>query len=291
MYPHRNPGMEIVLVEHGHLHWAVDQIPEVLSPGSVFFTMPWQAHGSLQMREPKNKIYFTLFPLISDHAKSKQLMPDFLQFSDAEQTLLSNRFAAATRHAWTASDCFRLLFPQCIDRLQGKSELEQSVGRSLLRSCLLELAGMIGQAPDAERFESPTVRKIHRFLQQLPSRLDHSWQLAEMAALCKVKRSHFSNICKQLTGYAPGHYLNRLRFETACHLLRETDRDITDIAFSCGYNSSQYFAENFKHFSRMSPSAYRRLAPELDAISYNNWQHPENRGIDDELSRAQKLKH
>ena len=36
MYPHRNPGMEIVLVEQGHLDGAVDQAPETLNPGTVF---------------------------------------------------------------------------------------------------------------------------------------------------------------------------------------------------------------------------------------------------------------
>lgn len=106
MYPHCNPGMELVWVEQGQLEWAVEQVPEVLRPGTVFFTLPWQMHGSLQIREPRNKIYYALFGLPGSNTEPQDVIrfPESLGFSVEEQRLLSRIFVSATRHAWPASE-------------------------------------------------------------------------------------------------------------------------------------------------------------------------------------------
>lgn len=67
-----------------------------------------------------------------------------------------------------------------------------------------------------------------------------------MAIGCCVKPTQFAEITKYLTGYAPVQYLQRVRFETSCELLRNTEKTITEVAFDCGYASSQYFSEAFK---------------------------------------------
>lgn len=52
-------------------------------------------------------------------------------------------------------------------------------------------------------------------------------------------------------------YLFRLRTERAKTLLRETGIKVIDIAFECGFSSSQYFANTFRHATGMTPSEYR----------------------------------
>jgi AraC family L-rhamnose operon regulatory protein RhaS len=69
------------------------------------------------------------------------------------------------------------------------------------------------------------------------------WTLMEMARRCRMGITLFGNVCKQLTNMTPIEYLNHCRVETACSLLRNArQRSITDVAFSCGFRSSQYFA-------------------------------------------------
>ncbi len=91
---------------------------------------------------------------------------------------------------------------------------------------------------------------------------------------------------RELTGYPPMQYLNRLRFERACALLRNTALQITEIGFSCGYATSQYFAETFKRYARMTPTEYRQNLKTYDDIMRSNWSHPEARSIDDEQKRV-----
>ena len=53
-------------------------------------------------------------------------------------------------------------------------------------------------------------------------------------------------------------FLNFLRINRACTLLKTTSRSVTDIAFEVGYNTVKTFNRNFLKFRGMSPSAFRQ---------------------------------
>ena len=56
--------------------------------------------------------------------------------------------------------------------------------------------------------------------------------------------------CKQL--------VNKIRLTEAARLLRETDRNITEIAIALGFSSSAYFFQVFKRAYNISPSDFRK---------------------------------
>ena len=43
---HRNDGLELVLVERGSALWQVDGVDIAVEAGELFYTFPWQEHGS-----------------------------------------------------------------------------------------------------------------------------------------------------------------------------------------------------------------------------------------------------
>jgi AraC family L-rhamnose operon regulatory protein RhaS len=291
MHPHRNAGMEIVLVEQGHLEWAVDSRPEVLTPGSVFFTLPWQAHGSMLIREPKNRIFYILFELAATYAApcASIRFSQTFGFSPAEQKMLSRLFCGTRQHAWSSSATVRQLFPELVRLLDSPSALNASAAMALLRCLIMELALSIANQSRPQARECDSATRVRRFLQQLSEHIDEPWTLSQMAQECGVGRTQFAKLCQSFSGYPPYMYLSRLRFEKACELLRETSHSITDITYTCGYSSTQYLAASFKKAARMSPSDYRKLAPQLEAILSAGWESPEWRTREDELFRRQIL--
>lgn len=291
MYPHCNPGLEIVLVEDGRLEWAVEDVSEVLNPGTIFFTLPWQVHGSLSVREPKNLISYALIALEEPYPEpvDQIRMPSPLGFTPQEEHLISEILVSAHRHAWPASELIKTLMPELVIRLSETSEINLSTSRALLKCIILELVNIIRSDQSLHAEVSPALRHIRSFLKSLHSTLDEPWSLDQMADHCGLKRTQFANITKRLTGYPPLNYLSRIRIERACKLLGEENLSITDIAFECGFSSSQYFSETFKKSIRMTPSEYRRLLPQLEAIMKANWEHPEKRSIEDEVERTQRL--
>jgi AraC family L-rhamnose operon regulatory protein RhaS len=291
MHPHRNAGMEIVLVEQGHLEWAVDNRPEVLTKGSVFFTLPWQAHGSLFLREPKNRIYYILFKLAESYATPSTSIrfPQRFGFTPKEEKMLSRLFCGTTRHVWSLSVTAQQMFADLIRLLDSPTPLNTSTSIALLRCLILEVALSIENQSNLLVKDSYTSTRVRQFLQQLNSRVDEAWTLEQMATECGVKRTQFAKVCQSVSGYPPYTYLSRLRFEKVCELLRETTLSITDITYACGYESTQYMAASFKKNARMTPSDYRKLSPQLEAILSAGWKNPESLTREEERKRRQLM--
>ena len=79
-----------------------------------------------------------------------------------------------------------------------------------------------------------------------------------MSQLTGLGRTRLGQLIKERTGDSPIIYLNRVRIRKAQELLRETKQSITEIAFACGFQSSQYFARTFKHLTGgRTPRGYR----------------------------------
>jgi AraC-like DNA-binding protein len=96
--------------------------------------------------------------------------------------------------------------------------------------------------------------------------------------LCKI----FQN----LTGSTPIEYLLRIRIEQAKMLLRRSDMKVIDIAYDCGYSSSQYFANSFKHATGFTPSEFRENGLSLSNVESMDWENIKFRSEEEELLRV-----
>jgi AraC-like DNA-binding protein len=82
----------------------------------------------------------------------------------------------------------------------------------------------------------------------------------EIAAHAGISARHLSRLFLNELGINVQDYLTILKIKKAKDLLRSSDMDITRIAFSLGFNSSQYFITCFKKIEHVTPGMYRSLA-------------------------------
>ena len=94
---------------------------------------------------------------------------------------------------------------------------------------------------------------------KISNELLHKWSLKEMAEILGVGQTTLNLLIKKETGLSPGQYLMHLRIRAAQKMLSNSDQSITEIAFNCGFCSSQHFASSFKKKTGYSPSAYIKL--------------------------------
>ena len=79
-----------------------------------------------------------------------------------------------------------------------------------------------------------------------------------MAESAGVGVTRFTHHCKRLTNVTPMRYLTMKRLELSKKMLQENDKlTISEIAYMCGFATSQYFATVFKKHEKCSPNAYR----------------------------------
>jgi AraC-like DNA-binding protein len=87
-----------------------------------------------------------------------------------------------------------------------------------------------------------------------------AWSIDRLAEVSGVSKGHFARSFKQAFGLPPHRYLLTRRIEQATTLLRDTDLDITEIAFATGWESLGTFGRTFRDITGESPGAVRSRA-------------------------------
>ncbi|MFS8652800.1 MAG: AraC family transcriptional regulator [Caldibacillus sp.] len=75
-----------------------------------------------------------------------------------------------------------------------------------------------------------------------------------------------SYLFKQKTGKKFNEYVNQLRVEEAKSLLVETPFKVSEISEQVGFQEYKYFAEVFKKFTGITPTAYRHLMSKNERV-------------------------
>jgi AraC-like DNA-binding protein len=87
-----------------------------------------------------------------------------------------------------------------------------------------------------------------------------------LAAIAYVSEAHFIRTFRATFGETPHRYLQRRRVERAMFLLRETDRDVSEICLDVGFTSLGTFGRTFRQIVGESPTGYRARAADLRAV-------------------------
>ncbi|HUX95520.1 MAG TPA: AraC family transcriptional regulator [Bacteroidales bacterium] len=81
--------------------------------------------------------------------------------------------------------------------------------------------------------------------------------LKKVAKIARMSPFSFSRYFKKNCGACFVEYLNRVRTNKACYLLRETDHQVQDIALECGFGSISNFNKQFRKAEGLAPRDYR----------------------------------
>lgn len=267
---HRNPGLEIVYLREGSLQWQIDGHTEIVRHDTIFFSLPWQEHGSTREYEPGHFWSYVLIKLARDYTTPQtqfQFHPEY-GFSKKEANALSRVLCRTERHDFPISPTAAHVLPTIVKELNMPRTHSDTFVISMIRTLIVDLVRTIESAPEAHQEaraedEADSVKSVKEFIREITRRSDEEWTLASMAEECGLGRTQFATILKRETGDTPVMFLNRLRIQRALALLRTSDMSITDIAFECGFNTSQYFAKVFKSFVLCDARTYRRRQREM----------------------------
>lgn len=88
-------------------------------------------------------------------------------------------------------------------------------------------------------------------------------KLSEVAKSYFVSPEHLSRTFKHDTGFGFNEFLSLVRLQHAEHLLKERGaKSISEIAYSCGFNDSNYFSDKFRRTYGISPLKYSKTYEE-----------------------------
>lgn len=81
--------------------------------------------------------------------------------------------------------------------------------------------------------------------------------LYNLAQLSFYSYHHFRHKFKEFTGLSPNQYIINKRIQGAVELLKNTDKNISEIAMDCGFSTTAQFCFLFKKHVSKTPMEYR----------------------------------
>ena len=100
-------------------------------------------------------------------------------------------------------------------------------------------------------------RRIEKAFEYMNQNFDKSITLTEVAKLANMSEVSFSRFFKQRTGNKFIDSLNEIRLGHASRILIETTKNISEVAYDCGFNNISNFNRIFKKKKGCTPKEFR----------------------------------
>jgi AraC family 4-hydroxyphenylacetate 3-monooxygenase operon regulatory protein len=258
---HRNEGIEIHFLESGIMPYSQEGKEMTLLPNNLTITRPWEVHKVGNPNIGIGRFYWVILDLGVRRPHQNWTWPDWIVLAPNDLEKLTTILRQNERISWKADkrilDCFQRIGKAVDTDNEGSNT---SKIRLLVNSLLLFLLDLlvVNKVILDEKLMDRS-RSVELFLKELESNLSENWTVEEMAKSSGVGLTRFTFHCRQLTNSTPMKYLMLKRIEMAKKILIE-NLDMNDVAYLCGFSTSQYFATMFKKQEKCTPIAYRKKA-------------------------------
>jgi len=253
-------SIELHFVYHGEIGITLENKFFLLRPGDVLAVLPGQTHSSaiinrktefgwLRMKLPGKKEGFAGFS-----SEETDLAFDVLQ-SGKIFNIGSGLRLADTLHAALKTSCSMntaLSSPRSsYARLQMLQEMS-------VKTALQNFLVMLIQCTEQHRKPevSPAIRVIEDYI--AGNYAAAFFPIGDFSEKLEMAPSTIMKQFKKETGYALHEYLLKVRISAASQMLSTTSESMTDIAYKCGFYSSQHFSAMFRRFTGQTPRLWRK---------------------------------
>src|ERR1700744_237450 len=259
---HRNEGVEIVFLETGRMAFTVDKRRFDLGPGSLTITRPWQLHKLGDPNIGPGRLHWLILDVGVRRPNQHWHWPAWMGLTKDDLAELTRKLRHNENPVWVATPAITQAFRELARTVE---DWDQPHAVSRLATCLNQLfLGILDALSEQQIKETPDLTSRQRpgelFLHELedsPATGSEPWTINSMAEHCGMGVTAFSKYCRELVNAGPMEFLNQCRLDRAAQLLREhKGQSVTDIAMTCGFNSSQYFATRFRQRFHVSPRQY-----------------------------------
>ena len=79
----------------------------------------------------------------------------------------------------------------------------------------------------------------------------------KLAEVCNISETHFRRLFEEHTNMSPMDYVNLIRIQNACELMKKTSDSMDVVATKCGFSTTSTFNRNFKKFLDTSPYQWK----------------------------------
>ena len=249
---HLHDEFELILINRSHGKLYVGNQVTNFSGGDIFFFAPGMPHCFYNTKDYEKEGMLA-------HAIVVQFKPNFLGedfFNKTESYKLKELIGLAKSGIQFTNPSKTII--KRIKEL-GKTNNLQKLGHLLF--ILSELANTKDYSlltTGAIIQNISELKNINEVIQYVAENFQKEISLAKAAEIANMQKAAFCRYFKRRTKKKFMEFVNETRIVHAQKLLTETNKNILEIAYECGYESSSYFYRTFKKYHNVSPVNYRK---------------------------------
>lgn len=247
---HRHDAWELYYVVHGYGSRTAGDTCQPFTAGDVALIPPSMLHRweyAPESADTDGRIRYLMAAF--DHSLVKRCMETF---PEVRNRLAGIPFPTDALKFGPESSC---IIRKLLSEMTGMDELERL-------SAMLRLLPTVFTSPDHTFAGRPMrierdVRRIQQIAAYVMAHYVHAISLKEIAAEVGMNRSAFCSYFKRCKGMTFSQFVTQYRLNTACELLKHSQKQVSEICYLVGFNDVPHFNRMFKKAKRMSPKAYR----------------------------------
>lgn len=250
-------------------------IPFVLIPDDAFAGSPVNilSYNIIQESKPDSiltKTYINKLYALRDRARISGYAACSL-FTEKKRRFLL--FSVALKTKWSLLGFVEGRIDLTNDELQRdqsncntcnsiSNPIDWACSRKLSRIILLLqcLSGFLATEEniDEHNIESPISPIILKAKDYIEAHLSDKLSVPIIANSVGLSESYFSKLFIRFTGLSLSRFVLNRRILRAQQLLDTTVKNISEVAFECGFESISHFNRSFKKYANLAPRQYRR---------------------------------
>ncbi len=248
---HFHPYFEIGYLLHGTRSMTINHSLYNLERGYLVFISKGELHKGFPIEHKPSSV-----ELINLYF-NEEYLETFYQLFGKEKIseLFANHVIAIPS---SRQEYIEDLLQKMLYEYNGVDELSHELLKSYFCELISFLIRFLRKNVDALSIPDRTNELIEEAVKYIYYNYDKDLTLDDVSHRFNLSKSHFSKRFKAVTGFGYKEYLINVRLKEACNLLLNTNQSITQIAFACGFNDSNYFGDAFRKANGISPHKYRK---------------------------------
>lgn len=251
--PHWHDFSELVIITAGSGSQNINGVSYPVSAGDVFVISGKTTHYFEEYRELEIVNILFVDPIFQGVRAYLNRLPGYQLVFRFEPELRTSKEFHNSLHL-SAESLARAT--DIIRKMETEFSRRDPGYEAVVVTYLLDLIIFLSRTQEKRGGDQP-IDRLAGLFSRLEASFQEEWTLERMAKFANMSVNTLLRNFRATARQTPLDYLASLRMDAAGHLLANTDRPVSEIAFDCGFRDSNYFTKRFRKFYRMTPSEFR----------------------------------
>ena len=247
-YLHFHNYLEVGICYAGKGEVVLEQKVYPFQAGSIMIVPPYFLHTTNSIKG--TKAYWEWFYFDVETILEEQYDTNIMKLKQMKEKIYEKPYYMFSQKNEKLKRILELIRLECLEKV----EFYQEALKGLIQTLLVEIIRRNMQ--EKEKYEKNVF--ITPAIQYVEEHFFESISIPKLAEVCNMSESYFRKLFVSSMHMKPIDFINFVRVQKACHLMKSTEKSMEEISYRVGFGNISTFNRNFKKIFGVSPYQWKK---------------------------------